>query len=97
MIATSDCVAGWTVFLECRIWRAVGTFCRFLARLLAPREIRVPEEEREEAIEILASYTFEPEEPGEPVKLDESQAPVKPGELEEPAKPEEPEGESAST
>jgi small subunit ribosomal protein S2 len=55
------------------------------------------EEEREEAIEILASYTFEPEEPGEPVKLDESEAPVKPGELDEPAKPEEPEGESAST
>jgi small subunit ribosomal protein S2 len=45
------------------------------------------EEEREEAIEILASYTFEPEEPAEPVKLEEP---------EEPLKPEESEGESAS-
>jgi small subunit ribosomal protein S2 len=64
---------------------------------------RLATEEREEAIEILASYTFEPEEPAEPVKLDEPVEPVKlkePVKLEEPVepvKPEEPEGESAST
>jgi small subunit ribosomal protein S2 len=46
------------------------------------------EEEREEAIEILASYTFEPEEPVKPGEL---------GELVNLEEPEEPEGESAST
>jgi small subunit ribosomal protein S2 len=46
------------------------------------------EEEREEAIEILGSYTFEPEEPEEPEER---------GESDETEEPEKPEGETAST
>jgi len=44
----------------------------------------VTAEQREEAIEILGSYTFEPKEPEEP------EAPEEPGESKEPVKPEEP-------
>jgi len=43
------------------------------------------EEEREEAIEILGSYTFEPEEPGKPVESEELGEPVESEELGEPA------------
>ena len=57
----------------------------------------------EEPIEILGSYTFEPEEPGEPVALEEPEEPGEPVALEEPGEPvaleepEEPGGEIAST
>jgi len=51
----------------------------------------------EEAIEILGSYTFEPEEPGEPEKPTEPGEPEEPKEPGEPEKPKEPEGEIAPT
>jgi small subunit ribosomal protein S2 len=66
----------------------------------------VAEGEREEAIEILGSYTFEPEEPSEPEEPGEpkeSKEPEKLEELKEPEKPKgskepkEAEGETAST
>jgi len=53
----------------------------------------VAEEEREEAIEILGSYTFEPEEPGEPEEpkeLKKPEEPDEPEELKEPKKPKKP-------
>ncbi len=55
------------------------------------------EEEREEALEILGSYTFEPEEPS---KLEEPEEPEKAeesGATEKPEEPKEPEGEIAPT
>jgi small subunit ribosomal protein S2 len=61
----------------------------------------VGEEGREEAVEILGSYTFEPEEPSEPKESGEpkgSKEPKEPEEPEEPEKteePKEPEGEIA--
>ncbi len=59
----------------------------------------VAEEEHEEAIEILGSYTFEPGEPGEseePKELKEPEEPKKPKKPDEPEKPKETEGEIAS-
>jgi len=53
----------------------------------------VAEEEHEEAIEILGSYTFEPEEPGEPEEpkeLKKPEEPDEPEELKEPKKPKKP-------
>jgi len=50
----------------------------------------VGEEEREEAIEILGSYTFEPEEPGKAEEPKELKEPKKPEELKAPEKPEKP-------
>jgi small subunit ribosomal protein S2 len=61
----------------------------------------VGEEGREEAVEILGSYTFEPEEPSEPKESGEPKGSKEPKEPEEPEKPErteepkEPEGEIA--
>jgi small subunit ribosomal protein S2 len=55
----------------------------------------VAEGEREEAIEILGSYTFEPEESGEPEELSEPKESKESKETEKPEKPEKPEGEIA--
>jgi len=51
----------------------------------------VAEEGREEAIEILGSYTFEPEEPSQPEELEKPGEPEKPEEPGEPKEPKEPE------